>query len=153
MIATNTKALYKIGALFSLIFLCSFLHARGQSADAITGIWLSADKDAKVEIYKSGTRYNGKIAWIKNVNEADGTPRRDKYNPDTKLRQRRIAGLEILTGFSYNDGEWTGGKIYDPKSGKTYSSKMKLKGNRLDIRGYVGAPLFGRTTEWTRSNL
>jgi uncharacterized protein (DUF2147 family) len=58
--------------------------------------------------------------------------------------------MEILSGFTYEDGRWTGGEIYDPKSGKTYSCNMKLKANKLEIRGYVGLSLFGRTTTWTR---
>jgi uncharacterized protein (DUF2147 family) len=49
-------------------------------------------------------------------------------------------------------GEYTGGQILDPANGKTYKSKMSLAegGKKLDVRGYVGAPLFGRTQTWVR---
>jgi uncharacterized protein (DUF2147 family) len=56
----------------------------------------------------------------------------------------------MLTDFSYNDGAWDDGKIYDPYSGKTYSSTLKLKDDKLNIRGYIGVSLFGRTTVWQR---
>jgi uncharacterized protein (DUF2147 family) len=46
---------------------------------------------------------------------------------------------------------WTGGAIYDPASGNTYHCTLSLDGeNRLRLRGYVGVPLFGRTTTWIR---
>lgn len=124
-----------------------------QRADAIIGNWLNEEKDAKVQIYRNGDKYFGKLVWIANAFEADGkTPRKDSKNTDPKLKERGLLHLVILTGFKYNDGEWTDGKIYDPKSGKTYSSKMKLNGSRLDIRGYVGLSMFGRTTTWTKAD-
>jgi uncharacterized protein (DUF2147 family) len=54
--------------------------------------------------------------------------------------------------FSYaRENSWTGGRVYDPKNGKSYQGKMTLVSpNRLNLRGYVGIPLFGRTTNWTR---
>jgi uncharacterized protein (DUF2147 family) len=49
------------------------------------------------------------------------------------------------------DGTWTDGSIYDPASGYTYRCQLSLDGNdRLRLRGYVGVPLIGRTTTWTR---
>ncbi len=65
---------------------------------------------------------------------------------------RTILNAVILTGFVYKDGIWDDGKVYDPKSGKTYSSTMKLKGDRLEIRGYIGFSMFGKTTVWQRVN-
>jgi uncharacterized protein (DUF2147 family) len=57
-----------------------------------------------------------------------------------------------MDGFTFSGGTtWDKGRIYDPESGKTYKSKMTLAApNRLEIRGYVGIPLFGRSTTWTR---
>ena len=117
----------------------------------VKGIWLNNDKDAKVEIYRSGDKYYGKIVWTQNMYEADGkTLRKDSKNSDEQLRSRTIQNMVILSGFSYSAGEWTGGEIYDPKSGKTYKSKMRIKDSSLEIRGYVGSPMFGKTTIWTR---
>lgn len=126
--------------------------SRAQQADAVVGTWLNEEKDAKVQIYRSGNEYAGKLVWIARQFEDDGkTPRKDSKNADPKLRNRGLMNLVILTNFKYDDGEWTGGKIYDPKSGKTYSSKMKLDGRQLNIRGYVGVSMFGRTTVWTKA--
>jgi uncharacterized protein (DUF2147 family) len=62
-----------------------------------------------------------------------------------------ILGLPILRDFKYKGAnEWEGGKIYDPKNGKTYSCKMTLQGNTLKVRGFVGISLLGRTTIGTK---
>ena len=126
--------------------------ANAQQADAIKGTWVNENKDAKVEIYKSGENYYGKITWLKEMYDVDGkTLRKDSKNPDATLRTRSLLNLDILAGFTYKQGEWTGGVLYDPKSGKTYDSKMKIKNSKLEIRGYVGSPMFGKTTTWTKA--
>jgi uncharacterized protein (DUF2147 family) len=62
-------------------------------------------------------------------------------------------GTVILKDFKYSGKTWEDGTIYDPKNGKTYSCIIKAKGlNNLDIRGYIGISLLGRTTNWTRTN-
>lgn len=129
----------------------SFTAIIAQNADIVKGAWINEAKDAKIEIYKSGNKYSGKITWLKDMYEKDGkTVKKDNKNPDEKLRNQSVVGLEILFSFTYDDNEWTGGELYDPKSGKTYKSKMKVKGNALEIRGYAGSPMFGKTTTWTR---
>ncbi|GAB2588616.1 DUF2147 domain-containing protein [Spirosoma areae] len=117
----------------------------GQSADAILGNWMSEKKDAKIEIYKSSNgKYYGKLFWGARMYEADGkTPRLAKNGKPFK-------DMVILKDFSYDDGTWEQGTIYDPEEDKTYSCKIKKKGNNLDIRGYVGMSLFGRTTVWQK---
>ncbi len=137
--------------IVATLLLGSIMAVMAQNADVIKGVWVNEAKDAKVEIYKSGNKYSGKITWVKDMYEKDGkTIKKDNKNPDEKLRNQSIVNLQILSGFTYDDNEWTGGELYDPKSGKTYKSKMKLKGNTLEIRGYVGSPMFGKTTTWTR---
>jgi uncharacterized protein (DUF2147 family) len=77
-----------------------------------------------------------------------GEPRVDVNNPDESLRGRTILGLNLVRGYRFDDGGWQG-QIYDPESGKVYSSKMKVgrEGN-LEMRGYIGIPLFGRTASF-----
>ncbi len=77
-----------------------------------------------------------------------GEPRVDINNPDVSLRDRPLLGLNIVLGYRFDDGGWQG-QIYDPESGKVYSSKMKVgrEGN-LEMRGYIGIPLFGRTASF-----
>ena len=137
--------------ILTAILFSSFATVFAQHADDVNGVWLNAEKNGKVEIYKSGDKYSGKIIWGKDIYESDGkTPKTDSKNSNENLRSRNILNLNILSGFTYDDGEWTGGELYDPKTGKTYKSKMKLKGSNLEIRGYVGSPMFGKTTVWTR---
>lgn len=120
---------------------------KAQSHDPIERIWFNEDKTAKIQIYKSkeGT-YDGKVVWLK-VPHRNGKPKIDELNPDPQKRNQPILGLVILEGFK-KDGkdDYKGGTIYDPKSGKTYSCKMERDGNKLDVRGYVGISMFGKTT-------
>jgi len=121
--------------------------------DAVIGIWLTQDKDSKIKIYKKGNKYYGKIVWLKEPNRR-GKPKVDDKNPDSKKQDRAIMGLVILKRFVYDDDyEWEDGEIYDPKSGKTYSCNMELSKDKktLEVRGYIGISLFGRTAVWTRS--
>ena len=75
----------------------------------------------------------------------------DKKNPSQNLRTKPLLGLEIVKNFSFEDNEWVDGKIYDPKTGKTYSGTMSLDGlNKLNMRGYIGISLIGRTEVWRR---
>ncbi len=73
-----------------------------------------------------------------------GTPRRDDNNPEPEMRSRLLIGLELLEDYRWTGRRWEG-KIYDPGSGNTYSSRMELDGNRLRMRGYIGMPMLGRT--------
>jgi uncharacterized protein (DUF2147 family) len=137
----------KIIALLFVIVV-SFVNAGYSQAvtkDAVLGEWLAESKDGKVLIYKQGEKYFGKISWGK-----DGE-KKDVKNPDEKLRTQSILGLVILKNFVFTGKAWEDGTIYDPLSGKTYSSTIKIKKlNELEIRGYVGISLLGRTTVWTR---
>ena len=135
----------------ALCFLCTI--ARSQESSGIIGTWLNPKKDVKVEIYQAGEKFYGRIVWGKNLYEADGkTLKKDSKNPNTQLRNRDMLNMVILSGFSYQDGEWTGGEIYDPKTGKTFKGKMNLISGNLEIRGYVRSPMFGKTAVWTRTS-
>ncbi|GGH09754.1 hypothetical protein GCM10011418_07870 [Sphingobacterium alkalisoli] len=116
-----------------------------QANDPILGKWQNPSGEGRIEIYKKGDKYFGKLYWIKDATK------KDVHNPDEKLRSRTIQGLEILTNFTKKGNNYEGGKIYDPKEGKTYSCKMTVKGaDQLDIRGYLGVSLLGRTETWKR---
>ena len=141
-------------SILAFITMLSFSAYSQNKADDIIGIWLTGGKEpAKIQVYKSGEKYYGKIIWLKNPTE-NGKQRVDANNPDEAKRSNPIIGLVMLTGFRFDgDEEWKGGSIYDPESGKTYSSYMYLKDrNTLKVRGYVGISLFGRTEVWTRAN-
>lgn len=120
-------------------------------ADPIEGIWLNEEKDAKIQIYKGrdGLFY-GKIIWLKEPVE-NGAPKLDKKNPKAEKKTQPIVGLLILKKFEKDGTTYDDGTIYDPQNGKTYDATITYKGNKLDLRGYVGISLFGRTTTWERT--
>ncbi|SEO55114.1 Uncharacterized conserved protein, DUF2147 family [Flavobacterium sp. CF108] len=138
-------------ALILLILTISNVVAQNTPSDKIEGVWLSEEKDVKIEIYKSGNKYFGKLIWGKTMYEADGkTSKKDVKNKNEKLRSRNLKDLIMLKDFEYNDGVWDGGEIYDAYSGKTYSCTMKLEKGKLNIRGYIGISLLGRTAIWEK---
>lgn len=124
-------------------------------ADAILGIWLTEEGTSQIEITKtSNGQFVGKIVWLDEPLDENGRPKLDKENPRDNLKNQRLLGLQILKGFTYNsrEKEWSGGTIYDPDNGKTYTAFMKLDGNnKLILRGYVmGMRMLGRNSSWTR---
>lgn len=68
------------------------------------------------------------------------------------MKKVPIIGLQIVHDFMFaGDNIWKGGTVYDPKNGKTYSGKMTLISlHQLNLRGFIGITLFGRTAIWTR---
>jgi uncharacterized protein (DUF2147 family) len=139
-------------AIFLLFFISnSFAQTK---ADDIVGVWLTSGKEpAKIQVYRSGDKYYGKIMWLK-FPEESGMPRLDSKNPDKSKRNQKIIGMLILKNFRFDDDEWNDGKIYDPESGKTYSCNMSLTDNKtLKVRGFIGISLIGRTETWVRSTL
>jgi uncharacterized protein (DUF2147 family) len=138
-------------SIFLVLLLSVSIQLFAQKRDDILGKWVNPSGEGQIEIYKKGEKYFGKLAWIKEPNNANGKPKTDEKNPNENLRTKPILGLEILKNFEFNDGKWEDGTIYDPKSGKTYSCKMTIKDqNLLNIRGYIGVSLIGRTEVWKR---
>ena len=136
-----------------LILLGVSLKTNAQTADDILGIWLTGEGNGHVEIYKNGSKYQGRIVWLKEPNDPKtGRPRTDINHPNKENHDRALLGLVNLWGFTHKGGnEYENGKIYDPKNGKEYKCVMTLKDkNHLDVRGYVGISMIGRTDKWTR---
>ena len=120
-------------------------------AEDVVGKWKLSDGSAIVEVYQNGNVYNGKIVWLQNPTEADGSPAVDNNNPDAKLRSRQLIGLNMLSNLKKGEGEYSGGSIYDPGNGKTYNCSMKVEGDVLKVRGSLDKRgLLGRTMDWFR---
>ena len=136
------------------IFFCiamMVVSMAAMSAQDVIGKWKLEDGTAIVEVYKSGDVYNGKIVWLKNPTEPDGSPVVDDKNPDKALRSRQVMGLNMLHGLKKDGAKYAGGKIYDPGNGKTYNCSMELSGNVLKVRGSLDSRgLLGRTMNWYR---
>jgi uncharacterized protein (DUF2147 family) len=129
-------------------------NASAQDASP-TGVWKNIDDQtgkpkALIRISESNGEFMGKIEKLFREPGDEQNPKCDKCEGDRK--DQPIVGMTILTGLKKDGGEYTGGQILDPANGKTYKSKMSLTegGKKLDVRGYVGAPLFGRTQTWVR---
>ena len=145
--AALCKTLFAVGLLFSLVGF-----RPGNQPDAVLGVWKNGEGTGMVQISKKGDRYFGKIVWLKVPTNPDGTPRTDVNNPDESQRSRPLKGLENLRDFVFKgDNKWEEGRIYDPKNGNDYACEMKLVDeNTLEVRGYIGVSLFGRTDVWKR---
>lgn len=120
-------------------------------AQDVLGKWKLSTGTAIVEVYQEGDVYNGKIVWLKNPTRPDGTPAIDQNNPDEKLRNRQLMGLNMLSNLKKKGSEYVGGVIYDPANGKTYYCSMEVEGEILKVRGSLDKRGFlGRTMDWFR---
>jgi len=131
-----------IGALF----LSSL--ASGDPSPAVVGQWVTPAGDSLIEIEGRQTLTVTLLAI------RGDEPTLDTENPDPARRERPLADLRLGTGFELDGETWTGGSLYDPGSGNTYKARFRALGpDRLEVRGYVGLPAFGRTEVWTRRAL
>lgn len=149
---SNAKFLYLVAAVAVSLFSFSFSPAQ-DNPDAIVGVWKTGEGNAMVRIYKNGSSYQGKIVWLKEPNDPEtGKPKVDKNHPEESSRVRPILGLVNVWGFNYSEKNvWDQGKIYDPKNGNTYSCTIKMSNpNTIDVRGFIGVSLIGRSDTWTR---
>jgi uncharacterized protein (DUF2147 family) len=128
-----------------------------QEANKIAGIWWNDEKTTKIKVEQKGGKYIGTIVYMIPEKYENGQPPKDDKNPDPKLQNRSVVGLQILEGLEYdaNKKEWKNGRIYDPKSGKTYDCYAWLENNDLlKLKGFVaGIRLMGRSSEWYRTQL
>lgn len=134
----------------------TFASAAGFAADLNTpvGTWKTIDDktgDAKalVVITESGGKLEGKIV---KVLKSDDGPNPTCKNCDGERKDKPVEGMTIIWGVSKDGDEWNGGQILDPKNGKTYKVKMTLEdgGRKLDVHGYIGFSLMGRSQIWQR---
>ncbi len=135
----------------SLVLMLSLMtvYAFANQPEEIEGVWLNAKGDGLIEFNINEGLLSGTII---------GSPlpedrlRKDGNNPDPALRDRLLQGITILNDFSYVGARrWQGGTIYDPNNGKTYNCNITLiADDTIEVRGYVGISLFGRTEVWQR---
>ncbi len=107
------------------------------AAEPINGRWVTAERDAIVEIKKCGGVTCGRIAQFL-VTPPGGADQRDINNPDANLRKRKLLGLPILTQFRTDGDEWRG-QIYDPNRGRTFRSIIRrTDAGTLEVKGCFG---------------
>ena len=127
-----------------------------QSANDIVGTWLNQEEDAQIEVFLENEKYFGKIVWLKNPKDKNGDWVLDTKNPKEDLRNRKKLGLTIMYNLVWNqdDLEWSEGEIYDAREGDTFALVAKtVDSETLNLRGYIGFSLFGRTTTWKKTKL
>lgn len=136
-----------------LLLMGSSFAPIADNPDNIVGVWKTGEGTAMVRIYKNGDKYQGKIVWLKEPNDPEtGKPKQDKNHPEEATKSRPILGMVNIWGFTYKENNlWDDGNIYDPKNGSTYSCTIKMiNPNSLEVRGFIGVSIIGRTDNWTR---
>ena len=139
----------------SLFLLALSITAFAQDGPTPIGTWATAGAKSHVQIKDCGGKLCGSIVWLKNPHDKNGQDSVDSKNPDPGLRTRKILGLPLLNGFAQdgNSNVWSGGEIYNPDNGKTYSCKLTMQNDgTMQVRGFVGFSMFGETQTWTRVN-
>ncbi|WP_420996434.1 DUF2147 domain-containing protein [Cupriavidus sp. 30B13] len=119
------------------------------------GAWKTIDDNTGkprglVEITESNGVYSGKL--VKSFVDPEGRSKVCDKCTDAR-RDQPLIGLTIISGVrKTGDNEWSGGEILDPENGKVYKTKMSLTddGNKLNVRGFIGISLLGRTQTWER---
>jgi uncharacterized protein (DUF2147 family) len=119
------------------------------------GVWKSIDDETGrersiIRISEVDGRLQGVVEKI--FDQPGDDPAHLCKKCDGPRKDQPIVGMTILTGLKKQGDEWSGGEILDPKKGKTYRCKMRLSddGAALDVRGYIGISLIGRTQTWLR---
>ena len=139
-------------SLIAMMFAMPAAMAQNASA---AGAWKTIDDEtgkvkSVVRITEEGGVLTGKIEKLFRPADQDQNPKCTACEGARK--DQPLIGMTILWGLKKDGNEYTGGEILDPAKGKTYKSKAALKdnGSKLEVRGYIGAPMFGRSQTWVR---
>jgi uncharacterized protein (DUF2147 family) len=131
------------------------MAAFAQDVDTPVGLWKNIDDHsgkpkALIRITESNGELRGKIEKLLRDPSEDQNPKCVKC--EGALKDQPILGMTITTDMKHDGDEYNGGQILDPDNGKVYKSKMSLAdgGKKLNVRGYIGVPLLGRTQTWLR---
>jgi uncharacterized protein (DUF2147 family) len=140
----------------SLVAGALLAHALAFAQANPVGLWKTIDDDTKAEkslirIAESDGVFTGKIEKL--LDPSRQGAKCDKCSDDRK--DQPITGMTVVRNVKQKDGDatmWDGGEILDPNNGKTYKVRMKPVdgGKAMEVRGYIGAPLLGRTQTWLR---
>jgi uncharacterized protein (DUF2147 family) len=141
--------------LFVLVASVLFAQTSPASDTSPAGRWVSIDdKDGKprsvIEIEDATGALQAKVVQI--CDRPGDNPGHLCRKCTGDLKDRPVLGMTIMTGLKRDGDEWDGGTILDPDSGNVYSAKLHLidGGQKLEVRGYLGISLFGRSQTWVR---
>ena len=135
-----------------LTLLCSLATATA-FAESPAGLWKTIDdatgkEKAIIRITEANGVFTGKIEKL--LDPAKQDSKCDECTDDRKGKQ--VVGLTIIRNVKKGEVHWEGGDILDAANGKVYRARLtpSADNKKMDVRGYVGAPMFGRTQVWTR---
>jgi uncharacterized protein (DUF2147 family) len=124
-----------------------------EKKEAVYGIWATSGTMIEVRPAADGG-LSAVIIALKNPQwrEKDGVgvvgePKTDLHNPDESKHERPFIGLEMLSDYEFENGKWRG-KLYLPSNGTIWTSSARVKKGVLQIRGYVGLPMLGKTQKF-----
>lgn len=115
----------------------------------VAGLWKTPTKNGVVEITHCGGSICGRLVTSDGIRTNPGL--KDEKNKDSNLRNRPLKGLMMLSGFKGGPRDWTGGKIYNPDDGGTYTSNVSLSGpDELKVQGCI--LVLCKTQVWVRTH-
>ena len=144
-----------LGGIVSATLFFAFMVTLHADEPSPAGLWRTIDDSTGetkglVRIREVGGHLEGKIEKIFPKPGDDPAPRCDKCYGTRK--NQPVLGMTILSGLAKQGDDYEGGEILDPENGKVYRAKLKLidGGRKLDVRGFIGVSLFGRSQIWLR---
>lgn len=153
------KHLFRLALTAGLLFGSAAVYATN---DTPVGTWKQVDDvsgkvKSLIQITETDGKLQGKVLEVMNLSPEEIA--RDGQHPrchacEGDLKDKPIEGMTIMWGVSKDDDVWDGGRILDPKSGKVYKVKLALEdgGQKLDVHGYIGFALLGRSQVWQRQD-
>jgi uncharacterized protein (DUF2147 family) len=138
--------------LFAMLVTCTF--AVGALAQSPVGLWKTVDdasgkEKSLIRISESGGVFSGKIEKLL---AADAKPDAKCDQCTDARKDQPVVGMTVMRNVKKNDAQWDGGDILDPNNGKVYKVRLRLDSDnkKLEVRGYVGTPMLGRSQNWQR---
>ena len=138
-----------------IAFAALALSARTFAADMTpAGVWKTIDdKTGQPKSIVVISEENGTLTGkVREVLQSDQGPNPICKDCEGERKNQPVTGMTILWGLKKDGDTWDGGQILDPKNGKVYGCKMHLieNGQKLEVRGFIGFSLLGRTQTWER---
>lgn len=138
------------------VCLIAFSVTAYAQTDPAIGVWKTIDDKTNqpaslIKIEQVNGVLEGTI--IKTYPRTNETPLVNCNLCKDDRKDKPIVGMKIMTDLKQDQpGVWSGGKILDPKEGEVYKVKIATEdGKRMDVRGYIGVPLLGRTQVWYKA--
>lgn len=147
--------LLRLNLITVLLLLSSYCAFAQSGSDEIVGEWMSEQHNCAVQVYKEGNSYKAILIWFDDTDDPAHpmATRLDYKNPDKRLRNRKVLGMNVLRSLSYRSdtNSWEDGIIYDAKNGHEWNSCAKLDTDgALKVTGYWHFKFIGKSMRFKR---